>query len=111
MEEVERVRYKAALAVTGAWQGTNRPKLYDELGWEPLSYRRLSNCLLSMLKIVTKITPSYLRDKLLPEAIVFSGDAIALFCEYRVRITERFARSYFPDTTKWWNNIMPQFRF
>ena len=32
MEEVERIQYKAALAVTGAWQGTNRSKLYDELG-------------------------------------------------------------------------------
>ncbi len=34
MEEVERVQYKGALAVTGAWQGSNRSKLYDELGWE-----------------------------------------------------------------------------
>ena len=43
MEEVERIQYKAALAVTGAWQGISRSKLYDELGWEPLSYRRLIN--------------------------------------------------------------------
>ena len=43
MEEVERVQYKGALAVTGAWQGSNRSKLYEELGWEPLTYRRLSH--------------------------------------------------------------------
>ncbi len=55
MEEVERIQYKGALAVTGAWQGSSRSKLYDELGWEPLSYR-LSNRLLLMLKIVTKLT-------------------------------------------------------
>ena len=34
MEKVERIQYQAALAVTGAWQGSSRSKLYDELGWE-----------------------------------------------------------------------------
>ena len=37
MEKVERIQYQAALAVTGAWQGSNRSTLYDELGWESLS--------------------------------------------------------------------------
>ena len=32
MELVERVQYKAALFVSGCWQGTSREKLYDELG-------------------------------------------------------------------------------
>ena len=36
MEKVERIQYQAALAVTGAWQGSSRSKLYDELGWESL---------------------------------------------------------------------------
>ena len=35
MEEIERIQYQAALAVTGAWKGTNLPKVYDEVGWEP----------------------------------------------------------------------------
>ena len=29
MEKVERIQYQAALAVTGAWQGSNRSKLYE----------------------------------------------------------------------------------
>ena len=37
MEKVERTQYQAALAITGTWQGTNRSKLYEELGWETLS--------------------------------------------------------------------------
>ena len=41
MEKVERIHYQAALAVTGAWQGSNRSKLYEELGWETLSDRRV----------------------------------------------------------------------
>ena len=32
MEKLERVQYQAALAVTGAWQGSNCSKLYEELG-------------------------------------------------------------------------------
>ena len=37
---VERIQHQAALAITGAWQGSNCSKLYDELGWESLSDRR-----------------------------------------------------------------------
>ena len=33
MEKVERTQYQASLAITGTWQGTNRSKLYEELGW------------------------------------------------------------------------------
>ena len=33
MEKAERIQYQAALAVTGAWQGSSRSKLYEELGW------------------------------------------------------------------------------
>ena len=54
MEKVVRTRYQAALAITGTWQGTNRSKLYEELGWETLSERQKYK------------TPSYLRDKLPP---------------------------------------------
>ena len=37
MEKVERIQYQAALVITGAWRGSSRSKLYDELGWETLS--------------------------------------------------------------------------
>ncbi len=39
-KRLEQTQYHAALAVTGAWRGTNRQKLYDELGWEDLYHRR-----------------------------------------------------------------------
>ena len=60
VEEVKRVQYKGVLAVTGAWQGSNRSNLYDELGWEPLIYRRLSYRLIMLFKIVNK--PRRCRD-------------------------------------------------
>ena len=37
---LERTQYCAALAVTGAWRGTRRERLYQELGWEDLYHRR-----------------------------------------------------------------------
>ena len=42
MNLIEQVQYKAALLVSGCWQGTNSEKLYDELGCESLSERRWS---------------------------------------------------------------------
>ena len=33
-QKIEQTQYAAALAVTGAWRGTNRQRLYNELGWE-----------------------------------------------------------------------------
>ena len=41
MDRIERVQYQAARAITGCWQGSNRNKLYDELGWESLSDRKM----------------------------------------------------------------------
>ena len=37
MEKVEKIQYQAAIDITGTWQGSNRAKLYEELGWESLS--------------------------------------------------------------------------
>ena len=54
MEKLEKVQYQAALAVTGAWQGTSRIKLYEELGWESLSDRRIMRRVLQFHNIVDK---------------------------------------------------------
>ena len=66
MEKMEKNQYQAALAVTGAWQGSSRVKLYEELGWESLSERRMCKRVLQIHKIVDRRTPSYLRDKMPP---------------------------------------------
>ena len=39
-KKLEQVQYSAALAVTGAWRGTSRQRLYEELEWETLYHRR-----------------------------------------------------------------------
>ena len=60
MEQIEKIQYQAALAVTGAWQGSNRSQIYEEVGWESLSDT------LQIYKIINAMTPSYLKDKLPP---------------------------------------------
>ena len=62
MDLIERVQYKAALIVSGCWQGTSREKLYDELGWESLSNRRWARRLVIFYKIHNDLTPSYLSE-------------------------------------------------
>ena len=56
MEKVERIQYQAALAITGAWQGPSRSKIYEELGWESLSDRRNCRRVLQVCKIMNKNT-------------------------------------------------------
>ena len=42
VERIESVQYSAGLAITGAWKGSSRDKIYEELGWESLNDRRWS---------------------------------------------------------------------
>ena len=39
-KRIDQTRYSAALAVASVWRGTNRQKLYNDLGWESLYQRR-----------------------------------------------------------------------
>ena len=40
VSKLESTQYAAALAVSGAWRGTNTEKLFEEIGWEYLAHRR-----------------------------------------------------------------------
>ena len=68
MGKVERVQYQAALAISGAWRGSSCSKLYEELGWESLSDRRMCRRILQIHKICNNKTPSYLNDLLPPNS-------------------------------------------
>ena len=62
MEKLESVQYSAALAVSGAWRGTSREKLYAGLGWESLSSRRWNGRLTLFYKIINNMSPAYTTD-------------------------------------------------
>ena len=105
MEKVERIQYQAALAITGAWQGSSRLKLYEELGWETLSDRRLCRRILQVHKIIDGKTPSYLNDKLPPNRRPF---LFTVFRNIKYR-TDRYRNSFFPDAISCWNEIITHF--
>ena len=98
---VEKIQYPAALAVTGNWQGSTRVKIYEELGWESLSHRRISRRVLQIHKIVDDKTPKYLHDCVPPKRNIVLNLPYA-FQESKTR-TDRHAGSFFPNA---WNNFI-----
>ena len=109
MEKVERIQYQAALAVTGAWQGSSRSKLYGELGWESLSERRWCRRILQIHKIVNNNTPSYLKHELPGHRRpLYSQINNNTFHEIKYR-SSRSMRSFLPDAISSWNNVIAHF--
>ena len=109
MKKVERIQYQAALAVTGAWQGSNRSKLYEELGWESLSDRRRCRRILQVHKISNDKTPTYLKDKLPTHSMpLFRGNERNTFHELICR-SNRYMNSFFPDAIASWNIFIKNF--
>ena len=104
MEKVE-----TALAVTGACQGSNRVKLYEELGWESLSERRMCKRVLQIHKIVDGRIPSYLRDKMPPNRRNLMN-LPCVFQDIKCR-SDRYFNSFFPDAISVWNNIVSNFEY
>ena len=109
LEKVERVQYHAALAITGVWHGSSRLKLYEELGWETLSDRRMSRRILQTHKIFNNKTPSYLHDKLPPDCrALFSGNIRNTSREIVCK-SNRYMNSLFPDAIASWNIFIKHF--
>ena len=112
MEKVERTQYQAALAVTGAWQGTNRVKLYEELGWETMDNRRTIRRILQVHKIVDGKSPLYLREKLPQMQTRYSRYFPQIEIQNQfptMHGTDRYLNSFFPDAMKSWNNVITDF--
>ena len=89
-ELLEFIQYKAALIVAGCWNGTNRLKLYSELGWETLANRRHCRRLCLFFKIIKGIAPHYLKFQ--PRWS-------------RENFTSRYMNSFFPYCFKHWNAL------
>ena len=110
MEKLESLQAQAGLAVTGAWKGTNRDKLNDELGWEPLHLRRWSRRLTVFYKIMHRLTPQYLLDPTPPLRRHLFGTSIRNELHPMRWRTQRYMNSFYPDAVKCWNNIGPELR-
>ncbi len=110
MEKLESVQYSAALAVSGAWKGTSREKLYDELGWESLNLRRWSRRLVLFYKFVNNLTPDYTRvpiPPLLESSYPFrKRNVVGRICARTVS----YGASFYPHCLSEWNMLDPEIR-
>ena len=59
-QNLEKIQYNSALAITGAIRGTSKEKLYQELELESLEKRRWYQKLCYFYKIFNKQSPTYL---------------------------------------------------
>ena len=108
MKLLESTQYQAALAVSGAWKGTSREKIYDELGWESPDHRRTFRRLTQFYKIMKGLTPGYLK---IP-ALSLRSHLFGLSNDLKniPSKTQRYRNSFFPDTVSLWNDLGPKLR-
>ena len=93
---IESIQYQAGLIATGCWQKTSQAKLYNELGWESLSDRRISRRLILYHKIKSQEAPNYLSDYVL--------DSVPGNC------SDRYKRTFFPFCFEKWSNLDPELK-
>lgn len=106
VKKLERYQYKAALAITGAIQGTSRDKLYQELGLESLESRRYIRRLCLFYKIYYNQSPTYL-NHIIP---IRNSTYITRNSTSIPQIPNRsqyFRNSFFPYTINEWNKLDP----
>ena len=110
MEKLESVQYSAALAVTGAWKGTSREKLYNKLGWESLNLRRWSRRLTLFYKMVNNLTPDYTRNPVPhPHETNYNLRRNATVGQILAR-TQAFKSSFYPHCLSEWDRLDPNIR-
>ena len=102
---MERIQYSAALAVSGAWRGTNIDGLYEELGWESLYYRRWYRRLCHFFKLTMNRSPKYLCQLVPSLRSVQYNLCGANVYESNAERTNRFASTYFQNCIKEWNQL------
>ena len=102
---LESIQYSAALAVSGAWRGTNTDKIYEELGWEILYYRRWYRRLCHLYKLQRDQRPLYLYNEI-PHVRTFSYKLRRpnVF-ESSAKSTDRFTHTYFQNCVREWNQL------
>ena len=110
MKLLESTQYQAALAVSGAWKGTSREKIYDELGWESLDQRRMFRRLVQFYKIINDKTPDYLKKPTLSLHRHLYGYRANNILKDIACKTDRYRNSFFPDSVSLWNDLGPELR-
>ena len=105
MNTLERIQYHCALAITGAWQGTNLDNIYEQLGWESLTDRRCCRRLFHFYKIKNDLTSSYLKV-LLPPLMNHPHTTRSEFVLHELKChSDSFRHSCYPDSVRCWHRL------
>ena len=102
--KIERIKYNAAHAITGAIKGISQTKLYKELGLESLRFRRWVQRLSTFFKIKTSGKPEY-RLNLIPTGQhSYNTRSLDQIETYYCR-TDTFKNYFFPNRIFEWNKL------
>ena len=104
-KKLESTQHSAALAVSGAWRGTSRQKLYDELGWESLCHRRWYCRMTHFYKLRSTQSPLYLYNLIPPERDLNYNLRIPYDYDQHIERTARFSHTYFQNCVSEWNRL------
>ena len=98
-QKIERIQCNVALAITGAinYKGTSQNRLYNELGYESLKFRRWIRKLCTFCKIKTTGVPQYLSDLIPQTNYLYNTRATDDVTTFYSR-TNAFKHSFFPYT-------------
>ena len=102
-QKLEQTQYSAALAVSGAWKGTNRQRLYNELGWESLYSKRWYRRLCHFFNLKTKRDPEYLFHEIPAERQTSYNLRNQRMYAPAIDRTVRLSNTYFSNTPFEWN--------
>ena len=110
--KLEKVQYRACLAINGAIQGTSRQELYAQLGLHSLSKRRWRNILIFLYKILNGLLPKYLHSYLIFPTQESYPLKSALTNKTNVipSRTKTFKKAFFPYCINEWNNLNAEVR-
>ena len=95
---MEKLQYRAYLAITGGIQGTSRKRIYDELELHSLVKRRWRNKLVFFYKIINRLLPDHLQcylDFSSQENYISRSSSTSIIRPVLTR-TKSFKRTFFP---------------
>ena len=100
-------QYNACLVITGAFEGTSREPLYQELGLESLKDRRWHRKLCFFYKIVKGLSPKYLTSylQLHNNPIYQTRSTAKNIVKQTASRTVNFNNSFFSRCSQEWNNL------
>ena len=107
INKLEKVRYQACLAITGAFQGTSCERLYRELGLACLQNRWWYRKMIFFYKILNDLAPKYLFENLSVSKNRHNStrNQSNLELSQFFRGAKSFSNSFFSYCIKEWNKV------